>query len=123
VSPALWADAAEAVTTKRLREQRSLIVGPSLEETAASASPVLVQVLLRKTRIEVYVELYEWNVADAEKAMDLARLDDQNVAWASLLLFSIDSPASPTLSHKYHLVIRMAMATGSAARWGVDEIR
>jgi hypothetical protein len=98
-------------------------VGPSLEETAASASPVLVQVLLRKTRIEVYVELYEWNVADAEKAMDLARLDDQNVAWASLLLFSIDSPASPTLSHKYHLVIRMAMATGSAARWGVDEIR
>jgi hypothetical protein len=70
----------------------------------------------------MYVALYERNVADVQEAMNLARLDNQNVSWASLMVLSIDGPASTALSHECHFIIGMTMPTGSPPRWGVDEI-
>ena len=52
------------------------------------------QILLDEPRAEVDVELDEGTLADAAEAVDLAGLDDENVAGARFELFAVDGPES-----------------------------
>lgn len=69
------------------------------------------------------VELFERDIADAEKTVDFAGLDDENVSRASLVVLSVDSPSSTALPHKHDLIVGMPMAARSAPGCGIDEVR
>jgi hypothetical protein len=79
------------------------------------------QVLLNETRTEVDINLDEWPVANAAESMDLAGLDDQNVARAGLEFLPVDGPETPAFPDELHLIVRMTMRPGAPARQCAEE--
>ncbi len=71
----------------------------------------------------MHVELDQGLVADAAEAMDLAGLDDQDVAGTSFELLAVDGPETPTSSHELNFIVRVAVGTGAAAGQGTEEKR
>jgi hypothetical protein len=55
------------------------------------------------------VELNQRRVTDAAEFVNLAGLDDEDVARAALELDPIDLPEAPTFPHELNLVVRVAM--------------
>ena len=74
------------------------------------------QVLLNETRTEVDIQLNERLVADALEAVNLASLDDENVARAGLELLAIHCLQAATSLNELDLVVRMPMRSWSATR-------
>ena len=54
------------------------------------------EVFLDESRTEMHVELHEESIAGVLEAMDLARLNHQDVAGAGFELFAVDDPLSAT---------------------------
>src|SRR5690606_28895322 len=79
------------------------------------------QVLLDEPRAEMDVQLHERLVADATKAVDLARFDHEDVAGAGLELLSFDVVQRASLLNELHLVVRMAVRPRARAGEPVEE--
>jgi hypothetical protein len=79
------------------------------------------QILLDETGTEVNVDLYEWRIADATKAVNLAGLDDQNVTCAGFEFLSVDGPEAATFPHKLDFIIGMTMRSRTTAGEGAEE--
>jgi len=69
----------------------------------------------------MYVQLDEWRVADAVEAMDLPRLDHENVAGARFEFLPVDGPEAAAFSHKLDFVVGMAMGSGATAGESPEE--
>jgi hypothetical protein len=78
-------------------------------------------VLLDETRTEVNIQLNKRHIPNIAEAMDLAGLDDENVAGAGLEFLAIHSPESATLPHELNLVIRMTVRPGTLPRESIEE--
>jgi hypothetical protein len=57
----------------------------------------------------VHVELDEGCVTDAAEAVDLAGLDDENVARTGFEFLSVDAPETAAFPHELDFVVRMTM--------------
>jgi hypothetical protein len=62
-------------------------------------------VILHEPGTEVDIELHQWNVADGCEAVNLARLDDENVSRARLEFLAVDDIAAAALPDELNLVI------------------
>src|SRR6266516_3775304 len=80
---------------------------------SCSAVSALGQVLLNETRTEMDINLDEGRVADTAEAMDLPRLDDENVASAGFEFLSVDGPEAPTFPDELDFIVRMTMGPGT----------
>lgn len=69
----------------------------------------------------MHIELHERRIPDAVKAVDLASLDDEYVAGASLELLSVDGPQAASLPHELDFIVRMSMGPGSTPGEGAQE--
>lgn len=82
------------------------------------------QVLLNESRAQVYVQLDERFIADAAEAVNLPRLDDENVAGPGLEFFFIHDPDAAAFPNELDFVVRMDMGAGTiAGRRPKDECR
>jgi hypothetical protein len=63
----------------------------------------------------VHVELDEGRVTNAVEAMDLPRLDDENVTCARFEFLPVDRPEAPSFSHELDFIVGMAMGTGTTS--------
>ena len=73
----------------------------------------LTQVFLNEPGAEVYIHLNEGSVSGVLEAVDLARLDDENVARARFELFSIDVPETATFPYELNFIVWMPMRSGT----------
>src|SRR4051794_28388124 len=55
------------------------------------------------------VDLHQRRIADAAKTMNLARLDDEDIAGAGFEFLSVHIPQATALSHDLHFIVRMTM--------------
>ncbi len=69
----------------------------------------------------MHVDLYQGCIANAGEALHLPSLDYEDVPRTGLGLLAIHRPESTPLSHELHLVIGMAVRTGSLAGEGAEE--
>jgi hypothetical protein len=67
------------------------------------------------------IELNERFFTDALEAVNLAGLDDENVASPRLEFFSIDCPTTASRLDELDLVVGMAMRTGPASGLAIEE--
>ena len=67
------------------------------------------------------IHLNEGLVADAPEAMDLSRLDDEDVTRAGFEFLSIDSPETATFPHELDFIVRVSMRPWSIARERAEE--
>jgi hypothetical protein len=72
--------------------------------------------MLNKPGTEVDIELHQRTVAGACEAVNLARLDDENVSRARLEFLALDDIAAAALPDELDLVIGMPVRFGTAAR-------
>src|SRR4051812_31059471 len=79
------------------------------------------QVFLNEAWAHVHVELYQRAIADVLEAVDLARLDDEDVARARLELVAVHDPASAPFLNELDLVIGMTMRTWAAPRSAIEQ--
>jgi hypothetical protein len=59
------------------------------------------------------VHLDQRIIANAAEAMDLSRLDDEDVAGAGLELHSIHGPETAAFPDELNFIVRMAVGTGA----------
>ncbi len=71
------------------------------------------EVLLDEAGTKVHIELYQRRVADHFEAVDLARLDDEDVSGTALERLTIHRPDSTTFADELDLIIGMPMRPGS----------
>src|SRR5687768_10349733 len=64
----------------------------------------------------MHVDLDERLLADAREAVNLTRLDDEDVTGASLELFAIHVVPTAALSHELNLVVGMTVRAGTLPR-------
>lgn len=69
----------------------------------------------------MYVELYQWFVADALKAVNFSGLDHQNVTRTRVELLSLHGPAPAARLDELNFVVRMSMWPRSGSRNTVEE--
>ena len=69
----------------------------------------------------MHIKLDQWRVADRPKAVDLSRLDDQNVSRSRLERLSVYGPDATALTYELHLIVRMPVWAGSPAGQGVKQ--
>ena len=69
----------------------------------------------------MHIDLDERPVADTAEAVNLSRLDDQNVAGGDLEFRSIHHVQAAPLSDELDLVVRVAMGPRPASRKGAEE--
>jgi hypothetical protein len=74
---------------------------------------MLRQVLLNEAWAEMHVELDQRFRSNALKAVDLARLDHQDVTRAALEFLPVYDPAATAFSHELHFIIRMPVRAWS----------
>src|SRR5207248_11714147 len=79
------------------------------------------RILLNEPRAQVHVELHERRVADAAKAVDFTRLDDQDVAGSGLELLAVDRPQSSAFSDELDFVVRVTMRARAVAGKGSEQ--
>jgi hypothetical protein len=53
--------------------------------------------------------------------MDLASLDDENIACTGLELLAVDRPEPTAFSHELNFVVRMTVRSGPFARESIEE--
>src|SRR5262245_66570752 len=69
----------------------------------------------------MHVELHERRVANAAEAVDLARLDHEDITGAGFELLAVHVPQTTTFPHELHFIVRMTMRPGTAARQRAEE--
>jgi hypothetical protein len=69
----------------------------------------------------MHVQLHEGRVADALEAVNLARLDDEDVPCSSLELLAVHVVQSASGSHELYFVVRVPMRSWPAAGKRVEE--
>src|SRR5262249_49047883 len=74
------------------------------------------EVLLNKPRAQVDVDFDEWPVADAFEAVDLPRLDHEDVPRGRLEFLAVDHVAPPTLPDELHFVVGMPVRSRTLPR-------
>jgi len=67
------------------------------------------------------IELHEWPVADATKAVHLASLDHENVSGTRLERLSVHRVLAAPLTDELNLIVGMAVRSWAAARLPVEE--
>ena len=70
---------------------------------------------------QMNVDLNEWGIPDAAEAMNLSRLDHENIAGAGFELLSVDVPEASALPHNLHFVVRVTVGPRSSARESAQE--
>jgi hypothetical protein len=63
----------------------------------------------------VHIELHERSIANAPETVDLARLDDQNVARTRFEFLAVHRPETASFPHELDFIVRMAMRTRTTA--------
>jgi hypothetical protein len=74
------------------------------------------QILLNETRTEMDINLDEWPVSDATEAVDLSRLDNEDVTGAGLEFLPVDCPETPPFPDELDFIVGMTMRPGPLAR-------
>ena len=69
----------------------------------------------------MHIDLDERPVADTAEAVNLSRLDDENVAGGDLEFLSIHHVQAAPLSDELDLVVRVAMRSRAASREGAEQ--
>jgi len=64
----------------------------------------------------MYIQLDKRRVTDAAEAVNLFRLDDENVTRASFEFLSIDVPETAAFSHELDFIVGMAMRARTTPR-------
>jgi hypothetical protein len=67
------------------------------------------------------VELDERRVTNAAEAVDLARLDDQNVTGSGFEFLTVDDPLTTTLPHELDFIVGVTMGPGTTPREGAEQ--
>ena len=62
----------------------------------------------------MHVNLDERRIADALEAVNLARLDNQDVAGAGFELVAVHVPQSPAFTYELNFVVRVTVRSGPA---------
>src|SRR5688572_26568035 len=80
------------------------------------------EILLDERRAQMYVQLYQRNVANRGEAVNFAGADHQHVARAGFERDAIDRPAATTALDELNLIVRVPVRARSTP-WGpVEEI-
>lgn len=69
----------------------------------------------------MYIKLDEGRVTNAAEAVDLAGLDDKNVARFGFEFLSVDGPETAALPHELNFIVRMTMGPRTTPREGAEE--
>ncbi len=85
------------------------------DETHACPDDAL-QILLDEAGTEVNIDLYERRITNRLETVDLAGLDDKDVASGAFESFAIHGPNSAAFTDELDLIVRMAVRTGSGTR-------
>jgi hypothetical protein len=64
----------------------------------------------------MHIHLDQGGVANAPEAMNVSRLDDQNVTRPSLEVLPVDGPQARPSPDELNFVVRMAVGPGAAPR-------
>src|SRR5271165_2181558 len=67
------------------------------------------------------IDLYERGIAEGLEAVNLAGLDDENVAGAALEGLAVDGPEAATFADELDLVVGVTMGARSGAGFAVEE--
>lgn len=70
----------------------------------------------------MHVNLDERRIADAFEAVDLAGLDNQDVAGAGFELAAVHVPQSPAFRHELNFVVRVTVRSGPAAGRRAEQV-
>jgi hypothetical protein len=70
----------------------------------------------------MHVNLDERRIADTLEAVDLAGLDDQDIAGAGFEFVPVHGPQSTAFTHELNFVVRMTVRSGPAARQRAEQI-
>jgi len=70
----------------------------------------------------MHVNLDERRIADALEAVDLARLDNQNVAGAGFEFVAVHVPQSPAFTYELNFVVRVTVRSGPPARRRAEKV-
>ncbi|MGQ0560855.1 MAG: hypothetical protein ACT443_03160, partial [Gemmatimonadota bacterium] len=89
--------------------------------TSVAHGRMISKVLLDEARAQVNVDLYQRAVANAAKAVDLSRFDDEDVTGARLEFLAVDVPYAAAFPDELDLIVRVAMRAGSAALEAAEE--
>jgi hypothetical protein len=81
----------------------------------------LAKILLDELRAQMYIQLYEWDVANATEAVDLAGLDHQDVTCPGFELLTIDLPHTAPLLNELHFIIGVAVRARPTARLAIEQ--
>src|SRR5690606_7643782 len=92
--------------------------GGAIRGRTAAASG---EVFLYEPRTEVDIQLHQRLVADAAEAVDLSRLDHQNVPGAGFEFHPVHRPEPAAPSHELHFIVGVAMRPGPAPGIGAQE--
>src|SRR5271165_548028 len=79
------------------------------------------QIFLDEAGAWVDIELYERGIAEGFEAVNLAGLDDENVAGAALEGLAVDGPDAAAFADELDLVVGMTMRARSGAGFAVEE--
>src|SRR5262245_53984000 len=94
---------------------------PLARRSHMASGATSLEVFLDEAWTEVHVDLHQRLVADGREAVDLAGLDDDDVAGAPLELAAVHHPSAPARPNELHFVVGMAMRAWPAAGLGVQE--
>jgi hypothetical protein len=67
------------------------------------------------------INLDKWPVPDATEAVDLSRLDDEDIPGAGLEFLPVDGPEAPPFPDELDFIVRMTMRPGPLARKGAEK--
>lgn len=70
----------------------------------------------------MHVNLDERRIADAFEAVDLAGLDNQDVAGAGFELVAVHVPQSPAFTHELNFIVRVPMRSGPTAGRRAEQV-
>src|SRR4051794_6067369 len=79
------------------------------------------KILLDEPGTQVYVELHQRRIADGFEAVDLARLDHEDISRTALESLVADHPHAAAFADELNLVIRMTMRRGSRSRFAMEQ--
>src|SRR3954465_10515709 len=75
-----------------------------------------IEVLLHESLMHMNIELHERDIADVLEAVDLAGLDDEDVARPRLALLAVYRPPAAAFAHEGDLVVRVSMQSRRPSR-------
>jgi hypothetical protein len=69
----------------------------------------------------MYIELDEGRLANAAETVDLAGLDDEDIACSGFEFLSVDGPETAAFPHELDFIVGMTMGPGTTPREGAEQ--